>query len=342
MQFILKPALFLLYLLTLFETTNCNHRLNSFLTFNSNKYDKSYGLKNQKSIVRKLVENVVLDKINFIRGGSSESEDENEDDSNSKSSDDIDNENESNDDSTDNDDDDTNNSEANAASLKSSAALTYLTDMWKTTPPITQIYVGSSIFLTVLSLTFFKNQWPKLLHLEWLPVFTKFQIWRPITAFLYFGPLGLNYLLTIQFVWTYMGQLEKLNYNKPEDFFIMIIFGIVSLLSSYSLLGFSTKFLGHNLSTYLVYIWARLFEGSEVNVMDLFFLKAEILPFFFCLQTFLLEGEFPFADILGIVVGHLYYYLKQRNILQSPALITQWFSNSIVKAKYLKFKDDFE
>ena len=33
-----------------------------------------------------------------------------------------------------------------------------------------------------------------------------------------FGPIGLNYILAIHFVWNYMAQLEKLNYNKPEEF----------------------------------------------------------------------------------------------------------------------------
>ena len=75
----------------------------------------------------------------------------------------------------------------------------------------------------------------------------------------------MNYLLTIHFVWTYMSQLEKLNFKAPEDFFVLIVFGAVTLLPLYSALGLSTKFLGHNLSTYLVYIWARLFEGTTVS-----------------------------------------------------------------------------
>lgn len=218
----------------------------------------------------------------------------------------------------------------------------YIFDMWRKTPPITQVYVGSSILLTVLSLALNKNAWPEFLNLEWLPVLTKFQIWRPFTAFLFFGPLGLNYILTMQFVWTYMAQLEKLNYNKPEEFLVMLIFGGVTLVLTYSALGLSTKFLGHNLSTYLVYIWARLFEGAEVNVMDLFNLKAELLPWFFCAQTFILENEIPFADLLGIVVGHLYHYLTKTKVLKAPQFLRDWFSRPFLLNKYMKFKDDFE
>jgi Derlin-2/3 len=139
-----------------------------------------------------------------------------------------------------------------------------------------------------------------------------------------------------------MAQLEKLSYKKPEEFLVLLLFGAATLLIGYSFLGLSPKFLGHNLSTYLVYIWARTFEGTDVNVMDLFLLRAELLPWFFCLQTLVLEGEIPFADLLGIVVGHLYHYLSKAKILKAPSQLKEFFSSEIMKAKYGKFKDDFE
>ena len=219
--------------------------------------------------------------------------------------------------------------------------MTSVTDMWTKTPPITQVYVGSSIAVSFLVFAACKNVWPEFLNLDWKQVLMG-QIWRPFTAFLFFGPLGLNYILTIHFVWTYMAQLEKLNYKAPEDFFILLAFGSTALIVLYSILGLSTKFLGHNLSTYLVYIWARLFEGTDVNVMDLFLLKAEILPWFFCAQTFILEGEIPFADLLGIVVGHLYHYLSKQKLLVAPDIVKSWFGSDTMKQKYAKFKDDFE
>lgn len=242
----------------------------------------------------------------------------------------------------DEEDDDSDVDTSYSENSQKNAMLSSILDSWIKTPPITQIYIGSSILLTLLAFVANKNIWPEFLNLDWTKVFTKLQIWRPLSAFLFFGPFGLNFILTIQFVWMYMAQLEKLNYNKPEEFLIMLLFGGVTLIGSYSMLGLSSKFLGHNLSTYLVYIWARLFEGTEVNVMDLFFLKAEILPWFFCVQTLILEGEIPFADLLGIVVGHLYHYLTKQNILKSPAFLRELFSKPSIKQKYLKFKEDFE
>ena len=219
--------------------------------------------------------------------------------------------------------------------------MTTVVDMWGKTPPITQVYIGASLGFTIFAFLFNKNQWPDILNLEWKSLLS-LQVWRPFTAFLFFGPLGFNYILTIHFVWTYMAQLEKLNYKNPEDFLVQLVFGAAALIGCYSFLGLSPKFLGHNLSTYLVYIWARVFEGMDVNVMDLFNLKAEYLPWFFCLQTAVLESEMPYADILGIVVGHLYQYLYGQKMLNAPQLLKNYFSSEKMRTRYAYFREDFE
>ena len=217
-----------------------------------------------------------------------------------------------------------------------------VTDIWHKTPPLTQVYLLSSIVFTTLSFLVNKNQWPEFLTFEWKPILTQFQFWRLFTGFLFFGPLDIFYPLTLQFVWQHMSQLEKLNYKHPEEFFVMIIFGAVTLIGLYTLFGISTHFLGHNLATYLVYIWSRVFEGSDVNFMDLLVLKAEMIPWFFCAQTFLLEHEIPVADLIGIAVGHFYYYLKQKKKLFVPEPIKNWFEKPEVISLYKRFKDEFE
>jgi hypothetical protein len=115
--------------------------------------------------------------------------------------------------------------------------------------------------------------------------------------------------------------------------------------------------------------------------MDLFVTKSELLPWFFCLQTLVLEGELPIADFLGIVVGHLYHYLSKRKLLGTritlllrihslthslthlltyslthlltyslthsfplvaPAFIKDIFNSENLKTIYAKFAEDFE
>lgn len=156
---------------------------------------------------------------------------------------------------------------------------------WKTTPPLTKAYLSASFAATMMGYLTNKNQFPKILTLEWKPTFQKLQLWRPLTSFLNFGPFGLGYVMTAHFVWTYMSTLERLNHHRPYDFWIMILFGCISMVAGYGFFGLEPRFLGHNLSTFLVYIWSRYHEGLEVNMFELFNTRAELLPWFFLAQV---------------------------------------------------------
>ena len=72
-----------------------------------------------------------------------------------------------------------------------------------------------------------------------------------------------------------MGTLEKLQFAEPWDFLVMLLFGAASLLAGVGIGGGNARFLGHNLSCFLVYIWARTYEGQEVAVMEFFTIRAE-------------------------------------------------------------------
>ena len=49
---------------------------------------------------------------------------------------------------------------------------------WAATPPVTQVYVGSSLALTLGSFLLAGNQWPQWLNLDWKKVMTG-QLWCP-------------------------------------------------------------------------------------------------------------------------------------------------------------------
>jgi len=218
---------------------------------------------------------------------------------------------------------------------------------WQKTPPMTKAYITASLALTGMGYVTNKNEFPKIFLLDWKSTFLLMQLWRPFTAFLNFGPFGIGYVLTLQFLWTYMSTLESLCYNKPYDFWIMILFGCASMVVGYSVLKLPPRFLGHNLSTFLVYVWSRYHEGFEVNVMELFNTRAELLPWFFLAQTALFEGEFPVLDLLGIAFGHIYHHLKVANIIRTPAFIIKWYNSdsvysNLIRDKYKEISSDFE
>lgn len=45
---------------------------------------------------------------------------------------------------------------------------------------------------------------------------------------------------------------------------------------------------------------------------------SQLLPWFFLGQTFLLEGQPPTLDLLGIAVGHVYFYAEAEGRLKAP------------------------
>jgi len=85
------------------------------------------------------------------------------------------------------------------------------------TPPVTQAFLTLSIGATLASFALNNNRFPDFLLLDWAQVVTRGQIWRLFTAFLYFGPLDISFALTVQFVWQYMSQLEKVHHKEPEQ-----------------------------------------------------------------------------------------------------------------------------
>ena len=119
----------------------------------------------------------------------------------------------------------------------------------------------------------------------------------------------------------------------------MIIFGSTFLLLGGQVLGLHSHYLGHNLSCFLVYIWSRLYEGQDVNVMGLFNMPAHLLPWFFVLQTLVLEQQLPLSDLLGIAVGHLYQMMYEKGMVKPPGVLSGFFKRKEIRKHYRKFEE---
>lgn len=68
-------------------------------------------------------------------------------------------------------------------------------------------------------------------------------------------------------------------------------------------------FLGHAFTIMLVYIWSRQNEHVLMNFFGLFNFYAPYLPWVLFGFSFIL-GNSILVDLLGIAVGHIYYYLE--------------------------------
>lgn len=69
-------------------------------------------------------------------------------------------------------------------------------------------------------------------------------------------------------------------------------------------------FLGSPLSFSLVYIWARRNPSVRLSFLGLFIFSAPYLPWVLLLFSLVLNNSLPKDDLLGIVVGHIYYYFS--------------------------------
>lgn len=221
-----------------------------------------------------------------------------------------------------------------------------LIEEYHRTPPITKAYLTASVAVTAFGYFMANNQFPPVLTLEWNKVFKGAQIWRPFTAFLNLGSFGLiGYPMTINFVHQYMSLLERIAHDKPYDFWVMLLFGMTSMLVGYPVMKLSPRFLGHNFSTFLVYIWSRMFEGLEISVFEFITIKSELLPWFMIAQTALLEGEPPVLDLLGIAFGHVYYHCYNVGMLRAPDWLKTWYDESpaaqTLRKKYKTISSDF-
>ncbi|PIA42904.1 hypothetical protein AQUCO_02000388v1 [Aquilegia coerulea] len=112
----------------------------------------------------------------------------------------------------------------------------------------------------------------------------------------------------------------------------MMIFGAFSLLIFSAL--FWSPFLGISMVFMLLYVWSREFPNAQINIYGLVTLKAFYLPWAM-LGMDVIFGSQLMPNLLGILAGHLYYFLTVlhplstgKNILKTPnwvhKLVMRW------------------
>ncbi|RVW79256.1 Derlin-1 [Vitis vinifera] len=104
-------------------------------------------------------------------------------------------------------------------------------------------------------------------------------------------------------------QLEKGVFERrTADFLWMMIFGALTLLVLSAIPLLWTPFLGVSLVFMLLYVWSREFPNAQINLYGLVQLKAFYFPWAM-LALDVIFGSQILPDLLGIVAGHLYYFL---------------------------------
>ena len=115
----------------------------------------------------------------------------------------------------------------------------------------------------------------------------------------------------------------------------MLAFGMlcISLIAAYT----NVHFLGSALSFMMVYVWGRRNEDVRMSFLGFFTFNAPYYPYVM-LGFSVLLGNSILMDLIGILVGHTYYFLeyvypkvaeirgwKVKRLLEPPAVIMRLF-----------------
>lgn len=139
-------------------------------------------------------------------------------------------------------------------------------------------------------------------------IFQRYQLWRLITNFLFFGTIGFNFFFNMIFTYRYCRMLEEGSFRgRTADFVFMFIFGgaIMTIIA----LFVNLVFLGQAFTIMLVYIWSRRNPFVRMNFFGLLTFKAPFLPWVLFGFSLML-GNSVMVDLIGIAVGHVYYFLE--------------------------------
>jgi Derlin-2/3 len=138
----------------------------------------------------------------------------------------------------------------------------------------------------------------------------------------------------------YSRLLEEGDFRgRTANYIWMLLFGVVSISV---LASFSTNlhFLGHALSFQLTYCWGRRNEDVKMAFLGILQFNAPYLPWVMLTFSALL-GHSIVMDLIGIGVGHVYYYLEwvyptmaeirgwKIRRLTDPPVILQWLCGDV-------------
>ncbi|KAL5276928.1 DERL2 family protein [Megaselia abdita] len=184
------------------------------------------------------------------------------------------------------------------------------------------------------------------LHLYFHPnlIIYKLQLWRIVTTFLFFGSISFSFFFNLIFTYRYCRMLEEGSFRgRSSDFVMMFLFGC--LMTTFFGFFVDLLFLGQAFTLMLVYVWSRRNPSLRMNFFGLLNFHAPYLPWVL-LGFSMILGNTVLVDLIGISVGHIYYFLEdvfplQRNgmkILKTPNFLWVFFFQyfKITKTFYKK------
>uniref|UniRef100_A0A224XIT1 Derlin n=1 Tax=Panstrongylus lignarius TaxID=156445 RepID=A0A224XIT1_9HEMI len=173
-------------------------------------------------------------------------------------------------------------------------------------PIITRGYTTACVLTTVAVQLELVS--PFQLYFNPILILKQYQLWRLITTFLFFGTFGFNFFFNMIFTYRYCRMLEEGSFRgRTADFLMMFIFGSFCMIICAFFVNL--LFLGQAFTIMLVYVWARRNPFIRMNFFGLLNFQAPYLPWVL-LGFSVLLGNTVWVDLIGMAVGHTYYFIE--------------------------------
>lgn len=205
-------------------------------------------------------------------------------------------------------------------------------------PPITRAYTTACVLTTfAVQLDIIT---PFQLYFNPDLIFRSYQLWRLVTNFMYFGSIGFHFLFNMIFTYRYCRMLEEGSFRgRTADFLYMFVFG--GTVMTITAVFVNLVFLGQAFTIMLVYIWSRRNPYVRMNFFGLLNFQAPYLPWVL-LGFSLLLGNSIIVDLMGIAIGHVYYFLEDVfpeqpggfKILKTPGIMKWLFDPAVEDPNY--------
>ena len=194
-------------------------------------------------------------------------------------------------------------------------------EWYRNLPPITRGYLTASFAATLVCQLEFVS--PLLLYLDFGLVFGKLELWRLLTNFCFFGKFSMNFVFSMFFLVKYGQEVERKRFEgRTADCLWYYAFAGLVMLGVAFVLG-EQPFLATSMLSALVYLWSREFSEQQLSMYGLFNVQGFYLPWVLCAIHVLLGGS-AVPDLIGIVAGHVYYFLEdvQGYRLRAPLFLS--------------------
>lgn len=172
-------------------------------------------------------------------------------------------------------------------------------------PPIITKYFTIS-FVSVSLLLWFNLVDSMKLYLNFTLIFRKFQVWRLLTTFLYFGEFNILTLFYIFIFYQNSKYLEKSVFKGNTSDYIYFLFLVMGFLLILSPL-IDVVFLSTTLDFAMTYYWSRKCKHLMIQVLGIFTFRAPYYPWFYLFFSYLLGSDLK-EKLYGFFAAHIIYY----------------------------------